>query len=189
MRSSNPRSCQRARASVVLLAALIAFVSASRGNAGDWQKLARPLHFPRLTAGSRCPQTAAGLADPKTGYTLGHGPVYPVLGFAVAPPGSLGVVHLVGDQARGGWFWHKTLWTIDPRYQGPVLIRGGRLDAPQPVRFAIGQASRADLRMQPTRNAQRRYGASSTLLRGPGCYALQIDGTSFSSVVVFSAAR
>jgi hypothetical protein len=32
-----------------------------------------------------------------------------------------------------------------------------------------------------------RYRPSYTRLRGPGCYAYQVDGTSFSRVVVFRA--
>jgi hypothetical protein len=34
-----------------------------------------------------------------------------------------------------------------------------------------------------------RYGPSVTILPGPGCYAFQLDGTSFSDVIVFEAAE
>jgi len=32
-----------------------------------------------------------------------------------------------------------------------------------------------------------RYGPSVTILPGPGCYAFQVDGTTFSEVIVFEA--
>ena len=33
----------------------------------------------------------------------------------------------------------------------------------------------------------QRYRPSYTRVRGPGCYAYQVDGTSFSRVIVFEA--
>jgi hypothetical protein len=34
-----------------------------------------------------------------------------------------------------------------------------------------------------------RYGPSFTIVPGPDCYAFQVDGTSFSKVFVFEAAK
>jgi hypothetical protein len=40
----------------------------------------------------------------------------------------------------------------------------------------------------PATNRALRYRPSYTRLRAPGCYAYQIDGTTFSRVIVFAAA-
>ena len=44
----------------------------------------------------------------------------------------------------------------------------------------------SELDMPAERQARWRYGASSTLVRGPGCYAFQVDGTNFGDVIVFA---
>jgi hypothetical protein len=88
-----------------------------------------------------------------------------------------------------GSYWHKTLWAVVPRYRGPVLVRGRRIDRRGTVRFASDDGVYTWLRLPDHRflPPQRRYFPTNTLLRGPGCYALQIDGLSFSEVVVFRA--
>ncbi|HUB40694.1 MAG TPA: hypothetical protein VMA72_17750 [Streptosporangiaceae bacterium] len=93
-------------------------------------------------------------------------------------------------QGRGG---QKVLWFGAPSYSGPVLIRGARLDGNSPVAFQLGD-SRALPEMQlppgPSENLSAsgwRNWPSQTLLKAPGCYAWQIDGTNFSTVVVFKA--
>ena len=86
------------------------------------------------------------------------------------------------------------LWLGAPTYTGPVLIRGVRLDNDSPVAFQLGGGNPALPEMQfppgPPQNVstmQWRNWPSATLLRAPGCYAWQIDGTTFSIVVVFKA--
>jgi hypothetical protein len=143
--------------------------------------LKRPLRLP----GARfsCPLSRVGKSAPNTGFTLGRGPAYPVLGSDQAS------AELADDARKRGWYLHKTLWVISPEYPGPLLIRGARLDGPGPVRFHHGGPLRAAV-LWPGSNgakAEWRYGPNSTALRTPGCYAFQIDGTTFSRVVVFEA--
>jgi len=38
---------------------------------------------------------------------------------------------------KWGWDWIKTIWAFDPRYRGPVLIRGKRLDGGSAMRFFL----------------------------------------------------
>ncbi len=145
-------------------------------------RLKRRLQLPRV-AGSHCPLSGVGRRAPRTGFTLGGGPAYPVLGSDHA------VVDLRDDARKGGWYLHKTLWAMSPEYPGPLLIRGARLDDSGPVRFHIGGPLRAAV-LWPgsgTTRAEWRYSPGSTALRAPGCYAFQIDGTTFSRVVVFEA--
>ena len=83
------------------------------------------------------------------------------------------------------------LWVSLPSYRGPVLIRGRRLDGPDELRFGEGRIPDRELRLTRTEaSTQSRKGRqwpSSTRLRAPGCYGWQVDGTTFSTVIVFRA--
>lgn len=136
--------------------------------------------MPQREPGAPCPVSHA---DTKVDFArfgiavgLGSGPVYPV-GMA------RGVLYLqrpTDSDAGSPWVGAKALWFVHPRCRGPVLIRGRRLDGPGLVRFDRGQ-------VPPTQLFIRTGGLdrpSSTRLKGPGCYGYQIDGTSFSRIVV-----
>jgi hypothetical protein len=81
------------------------------------------------------------------------------------------------------------LWLIDHGYDGPVLIRGRQLGGPSIVRFDEGDVPPKQIRL-PAEDApdeRWRERPSYTRVRGPGCYAYQVDGTGFSDVIVFEA--
>ncbi len=163
---------------------------ANSGNVNDEQStLRRHLRLRPLSAGEACPRTPGGRRAPKVAIALGDGPAYPVLGMSAAPPRPAGVASLRDDIHRRGWYWHKTLWAVDKAYPGPLLIRGARIDRPGPVRFGFDADVLPELEMPAEQQVRWRYGASSTLLRGPGCYAFQVDGTNFNDVIVFAATR
>ena len=88
------------------------------------------------------------------------------------------------------WGGDKMLWIVAPRYRGPILIRGRQLDGPHLVRFDDGSRPPAEFRM-PAGGVGSTGGFRSlplyTRLRAPGCYAWQVDGTTFSRVIVFRA--
>jgi hypothetical protein len=70
-----------------------------------------------------------------------------------------------------------------------MLVRGLRLDEPEPVRFAKAHGQHlSELRFAAgERNAldkRFRWLASAALFRSAGCYGFQVDGTSFSKVIV-----
>jgi len=120
---------------------------------------------------------------------LGDGPAYAVTGdrqnrvsFEYPPPRNS---QFVGSE----WGGLKVLWVVRRTYLGPVLIRGQQVDGPNGVRFE------GDL-MPPTYLLLNASGISDpgfrewpsfTRLRASGCYAWQVDGTSFSEVIVFQA--
>ena len=111
------------------------------------------------------------------------------MGMSAAPPSPLGVVDLTDDVRRNGWYFHKTLWAVSPRYSGPILIRGRQVDGSRRIRFSIdGSTPIARLRFAVKRRPDWDFGVSSTLVRAPGCYAFQVDGRMFSDVIVFEAA-
>ena len=154
-----------------------------------WTTLHRPLHIPDLPPGKKCPRTRGGRAAPSTGYTIGRGPVYAVLGFSDPPPDPRGVVHFRDGHWRWGWDWLKTLWAFDPRYRGPVLIRGRGLDGVSPVHFFISPRRYDELRFPARKIRTWSYQPSNSGFRRPGCYGYQIDGMSFSRVVIFKVVK
>ena len=123
------------------------------------------------------------------GSGIGQGPVYPGLG------AHSGLLMATRDEQYGGpWFGDKVFWYVQPSYRGPVLIRGRRLDGPQIVRFNGKKLPPAELHIESGQTVSwqgaprgSRGVASSVRIIAPGCYGLQIDGTSFSRVVIFIA--
>ncbi len=110
-------------------------------------------------------------------------------------PGTIDISQsLVDDKGFRG---QKTPWLVPASDRGPVLIRAARIDgARTPValakaygqhlselRFRTGESNGARGRLQGL-PGRYRFLASSGLFRAPGCYAFQIDGLSFSSVIV-----
>jgi hypothetical protein len=162
-----------------------------------WSELRRPLALPQAASGGKCPRTLGGHAAPKVGVTLGPGPAYPVLGFEASPPSPQGKADLGSDLLDDSWYPHKTLWAVSPVYDGPVLIRGGRIDHAGELRFRVGRNTVGgkeprplrELRLAEQSSTAWRYAPSYTLLRGPGCYAFQVDGVRFTEVLVFEAVK
>jgi hypothetical protein len=149
-----------------------------------------PLRLPTLAAGQSCPVSSPRQLSPAFAPGLGTGPAYPVgipngvLRFEY-PPTAKNTVFGGSD-----WGGQKVLWVVDPSYHGPVLIRGRRLDGDESVRFDRGREPAQQLRLPPapgnTTGGWANY-PSYTRLRAAGCYGYQIDGTSFSKVIVFRA--
>jgi hypothetical protein len=164
----------------------------------------RPLHLPALAPGTACPH-ARGLLFPEFGVALGHGPAYPILAYVQANASEEGgVLHYVDAShyqgGKSGWGGEKVLWVIDPTYHGFILIRGQQIDGPhalgfnggvdQPGTYAVDPPPIAALRLvapAPGAAGQWANWPSQTRLQAPGCYAYQVDGSSFSRVIVFQA--
>jgi hypothetical protein len=185
----------RAGAMLVTLVA-IAAAAVPAAQAGDpWRALHRPMHLPRLAPGARCPVSAVDrrvdweAASIFGGSGTGRGPVYPGIG------GAAGHVTLVeNSQFRAPWLGQKVFWYAAPSYKDRVLIRGARIDGPGTLRFGAPGLAR-ELRIRPgngiswTGQPRGSRGAPSYIrAQNSGCYAVQIDGTSFSRVVVFALA-
>jgi hypothetical protein len=151
----------------------------------------RPLHLPHLRPGKRCPispsQTARWGTDGQLTLT-GRGPTYLIGG------GRISIALSARDSL--GWYGQKTPWAIRRSYAGPILVRGARIDRRGQVRFAYGYGDHlrelqwdagADQGLPP--DPRFRFLASGTLFRAAGCYAYQIDGISFSEIVVVRVTR
>ena len=112
-----------------------ALVPQAAARAVGWSALQRPLHLPHLARGAACPVSHADRAVHFDRFGIargiGPGPAYPI-GLAH------GVLVLVPSVEGGIWAGQKVLWFVHPRYSGPVLVRGRRLDGPGLVRFGRG---------------------------------------------------
>jgi hypothetical protein len=151
-----------------------------------WSSLRkRPLVGQRLEPGAPCPVTTeTGQVGAYPG--LGPGPAYPwgthsVITMRIPPPEHWG----------REWSGTKRVWLLDNRYVARALVRGHQLDGPNEVRFVYGRpAFTPEKTLNPVPELQldqfRDY-PSLTRLRTPGCYAYQVDGRTFSYLVVFEA--
>jgi hypothetical protein len=182
------------RLTAVLALALLAAAPTPAAGADPWTKLHRVLHLPSVAPGSTCPVSRVDTrVDWKRarifgGTGIGQGPVYAGLG------ASKGHVRATPDEQFGGpWAGQKVFWYVAPAYRGPVLIRGARVDGPETLGFNGTATPEPELRIEPGETVswdgkpRRSRGVPSGVrARTSGCYAVQIDGTSFSRVVVFS---
>ena len=86
------------------------------------------------------------------------------------------------------WRGQKVLWARAPSYRGPLLIRGHQLDGTWWVGFEYGQPLQ-ELQIRPLPASVKGWQGlpTATRIRSAGCYAYQVDGTTFSAVIVFRA--
>lgn len=165
--------------------------------ADDYQPLRRPLDLPRVRADDECPSSEPRRVVAGVVEMLGSAPIY------VTGGGARGILQFEyppsknTEFAGSGWGGQKVLWAIGPAYRGPILIRARRLDGPEQVRFNGGSSGPATSELRLPANTTSaahasspkgwRYFPSYTRLRASGCYAYQVDGTSFSHTIVFRA--
>jgi hypothetical protein len=130
--------------------------------------LRRPLHLPH-SIGSGCPVSATS-----------------------TPVSSSGGSRLTAQRFVGShWLAAHVTWRAAVGYHGPVLIRGRRLDGGGAVGFGEGHTPYDELQLmnsgrgEATTTGGDRAWLSLTRVQHPGCYAYQVDGSSFSHVIVF----
>ncbi len=155
--------------------------------------LRRPIHLPHIAAGARCPVSAPGHKVYRY-YTasIGSGPIYAdslgPFGHTALLPFVLPSPALFGGSAWGGQVL-KLLGA--PPYRGPVLIRGRKLTGRDGLGFGAGKIPLAEMDLPPGGGVPKsggwRFWGGYARLRSPGCYGLQVDGTTFSEVIIFRA--
>jgi hypothetical protein len=156
----------------------------------------RPLRLPTIAAGGECPVTEAVALDPPppAGHALSTGGPPSALGDAPLFPdaryfGGHAVLGVRAGHPHPGWYVAKSPWASRTVYRGWTLIRSARLDGPGralvelqlPDGPAISDAVAVNVQ------ADWQYWAGGTEVTNPGCYAYQVDGTSFTEVIVFRA--
>jgi hypothetical protein len=153
-----------------------------------WKRLSRPLHIPTLSPGAACPISPIGsgidFRSEGVGPGIGPGPVFPA-------PFSADATQPLNDYiVPVGWHGGKHAFFTLAAYHGPALVRGRQLDGPGVVTFASNEIRGAPSLADPKPALRLPAGERSVVhtfffLTPPGCYAYQIDGTTFSDVVVF----
>lgn len=157
------------------------------------KSIRRPLR--QVSAEKRgCPITRAkmlNVQDWLQGKVLGEGPVFLL---PLSERAYRGVVAYYSPRRFGDEKWGGVGLKVlsDARYDGPILIRGLELQSRIPAGFsAPGDRPFIDMNLAPGDPANafrgwREWPVDMRLAR-PGCYAVQIDGLTFSTVVVFRA--
>ena len=117
---------------------------------------------------------------------VGAGPVYAET-YGPSPAAAISF-YAMGD----GWHYAKVPFFSRPGYRGPILIRGGRIDGTGPLRFDGHPNRLASLELTTGNLAFHPGGGwrgwpTGVLVQSRGCYVLQIDGSSFSTMIVFLA--
>jgi hypothetical protein len=108
--------------------------------------------------------------------------------FAGRPSAGLGFHGVSGSQ----WQIAEVTWSVPGSYTGPLLIRGAMLGGgvlgfgTRPVPYDELQVLDAG-RGAPRVVGDGRAWVTYTRVQSGGCYAYQVDGSSFSEVVVFRA--
>jgi hypothetical protein len=178
---------------LLLLGVTAGAVEGKRKPAWTWRSLHRPLHLPTVAAAASCPvsperRVTVGVADSMA--LPGPGPAYPDLGPGTVLPFTWPLTPDQVDFYGSGWGGNKAMWIVAARYRGPVLVRGRQLDGRHLVRFGRGRPPSAELRISTRStgglNGVRRL-PGYTRVQADGCYAYQIDGSTFSRVIVFEA--
>jgi hypothetical protein len=145
-------------------------------------RLERPLQLPAASA-AECPVTPEAGAVPFMPGARGDGPLYLAGG---------GTLSLAGGRESGGFWFLKDAWVADPRELGPLLVRGGRIDAPGELRFGDGSEPAREVRLpihsfERTSDQPPGWRLFNDYLRphSPGCYAMQLDTLTESHWLVF----
>jgi hypothetical protein len=178
---------------VAAAVATLAAPVAAGPSSPPWQRLHRPLHLPSWKPGLTCPRTpgrpANSFSPYGNAYALGRGPVYPLVAVNGFDPNVAGgAIPFVRNVSAWDGTGFKVLWISSPAYNGPILVRGARLDKQPLLRFS-GFGKELRLRAARGWNEGWRDYPSETYVRLPGCYGYQLDGLTFSRVIVFRVAR
>lgn len=132
----------------------------------------RTLRLPSIDPNGFCP-VSPQVTLPRIGIRLNKMPDY---GFGDGP------VYLSGQLA-----WHRSevaMLLVSPTYAGPALARGHQLDGGGGYPFDEPAGDSA-LVHSAQRNEWRTFGSPIVQTVSPGCYGVQVDGTSFSEVIIF----
>lgn len=162
----------------------------------------RSVRAPKTPPGTKCPRTLGRPASeysPQFGFApaLGSGPLFPVPDsippYSPTSDGYDGAIHFGTSRRQQGWYAVKVLWIAPPSYRGWTLIRGTRLDRRWLVRFSQGDdtvlAPHLWLRAAGNGDGDWQFWSSLVWLRAGGCYAIQIDGRTFSRTIIVKTSR
>ena len=162
----------------------------------------RPLNLPVVHTGERCPMTEGDRDHvPHVGYIFcsgcfwfGKGPVFFALSWADQKSDEARFA-LTGVPYEEHTYRAKTPWVSRADYEGPILIRGRRLDGGGggKLRFSynglklteeLGLDAPARDRADPSHWS---FWPTSMYVPGAGCYGVQIDTNDGTDLIIFEA--
>lgn len=147
-----------------------------------WAALRRPLQASSAREGTCVPAEgrdaatipgALGFVPGVVGgyVAFGGGPVYP----AFATRAGAAVLSYAELPKHDGTGFVKVVWIVEPTRSGPALVRGVRADGATRLRFMSGD----ELKLMGSGTHPEGY----VYIPSAGCYTIQIDGESFTSMV------
>jgi len=155
----------------------------------------RPLQLPVIASGEPCPTPTPHTVSSRTAPVLGSGPVFFTAGAynptdratmtALYPPPETSVA------AGTGWAVAKTTLVMKRTFSQPLVVRGSRIDGAGQLGFTgpVGHRPFAAIQFPGTASAidfgKYKAHGLNVWATSSGCYALQLDGKTFSRVVVF----
>lgn len=177
---------------------------APRSSAPEAVQFDRPLALPTLAPNGICPvspwvdigslHAPPDFGRPGAFFVLGSGPLYPILHDFDEGSGALrygSFATSVGPPFIN-FRWSKIRWILSPGHTGPILLRGRQLDAARVVRFHqpellwLEMAPALLLEVSAGEQRWRHFAGNGFIsVPGPGCYAIQVDGPSWSRAIVF----
>jgi hypothetical protein len=147
-----------------------------------------PLRLPEVPAGAACPVTAARpwFGPGAAARVLGDGPLYPIADYF---RGETELELRPDDRQPDGSYERKVRW-IGAGYAGPVLVRAARIDVPGVAGATFSYVGeRRDGGHYAELTEENNDLPATTTVTGPGCFAYQVDGITFSRTIVFRAVR
>jgi hypothetical protein len=145
--------------------------------------MARPLKLPAVQPGATCPVSTVVSVSPGVANPRGRGPFY-----------------LGGPMPKGAFAWNKTVYAVTgSAVPGPVLFRGGRIDGVGRLQFSGQPAAPSDKATHLTSDGGVSDDFYDHVLQGAGggalyvypstrgCYAIQVDASTYEDVIVVSA--
>jgi hypothetical protein len=159
----------------------------------------RPLRLPVVGSGGECPVSSLRTITTRVAPVLGDGPVYFSAGAYNAHDRTTMLVPDPASSAQPvaagtGWSLAKSPLAMKATFRQPVIVRGRRIDGAGELGFSGDRGRRPYVAMQFAPRARAiplgSYKVLSVVVwvSAPGCYAMQIDSTSRSQIVVFRVA-
>ncbi len=150
-----------------------------------WDRLEeRPLRFASTGATATCPASSSTRVE-DGGYALGSSPIYLRIDALSA---STTVYFGNGQPDSLGRKLAKVMFRVGSSYNGPLLIRGQRIDATGGIGISLDGAPVNELQLTISHDTGPVETWPAYLaFRDSGCYGLQIDGISLTQHIYFSA--